>query len=821
MNNEKAEMRADSKARETHRGRNWLLRLGCGFVVIAAALHSADRPVGGGDTWVAMACGRYTAGPWAAEQPDRTWQMRVLDRVGIHITKRDFFSGKSRPFEPGSKDNFGWVNQNWLTHLMFYKMKTAWGESGPDALKGENLIVAYKFLQAILTALFAYWAARKLGAHPVIAAAITAFGMLLSRSYIDMRPNITSIFLAAIMIYLLARWKQGQWKSLAWMIPVMIVWSNVHGGFIYAIMIFAIMSGSHLAQKFFSRNWPKYFEDIPARGILYLLAATAIVIVIPAVFSPFGIENLTHPFIVATGEEGKLWREVQEWRPVYDKHGFGNVTPFFVYIGLLGCSFLLWCISFLLGPDRGSSRQRRSKGNDETLVLCPKIDLASLAVIAVTLYMSIQSRRFVFLGGVILAPYLAKMIQDSIVPLRIWRGGTVSDRGLLPKDNLSSRTFWEKPLTGISWATGLAITAIFVLAIRDIYFAPPPEGMRMSVFRRMVGIKDQPIQATEFLNANRLSGLVFNEWNTGGFIAYQQDPDPQSGQPLCKVYMDGRAQAAYTLEHYQRWIQMRNPAGACDPKAGQYLQALLSRFNLSQDDPQRFQKLIDHYKNDPATYRQLILLSMAEPTLYSLMMKNDGVSAVLLYKAKTQDRFVYDLLMKSGQWEDVYIDNRFGLLLRTDDPRNQTFVRMPIDQRQYPDDFSRQFMTGYFYAMSSTAPQDIAKGLEILLQLKPQHHWPDLYVAVYLAGRRLGRLPEIQAWFLDRQKYFKDRIDSGDPFGRLDSFQSLIQTTQILYAIAKERNDAASTVNYQRQVEDYKKQVDDYMKDDVKEGWLW
>ena len=64
--------------------------LGWMLLVIAACLHSANRPIGGGDTWVAMANGRYTVGPWAMEDEGRTWQMRVLDKFGVHLTKKDY-----------------------------------------------------------------------------------------------------------------------------------------------------------------------------------------------------------------------------------------------------------------------------------------------------------------------------------------------------------------------------------------------------------------------------------------------------------------------------------------------------------------------------------------------------------------------------------------------------------------------------------------------------------------------------------------------------------------------------------------------------------
>ena len=238
------------------KSKNRLLWLGCLVLVIVAALQSANRSVGGGDTWVAMANGRYTMGPWAAEQENRTVQMKVLDWFGIHMTKQDYMGAMTRDYIPGDETEFGWVNQNWLTHVMFYNMREAWGE---------NSIVVYKLIQAILTALFAFWAARKLGAHPILAAATVVFGMLLSRSFIDLRPNQSTIFYAAAMMLVLAHWIKGRPRAILWLIPIMIMWSNVHGGFIYALMVLAVVLAGHAVQNYL----PRYGHlSRPVRGLI-------------------------------------------------------------------------------------------------------------------------------------------------------------------------------------------------------------------------------------------------------------------------------------------------------------------------------------------------------------------------------------------------------------------------------------------------------------------------------------------------------------------------------------------------------------------------
>ena len=49
---------------------------------------------------------------------------------------------------------------------------------------------------------------------------------------------------------------------------------------------------------------------------------------------------------------------------------------------------------------------------------------------------------------------------------------------------------------------------------------------------------------------------MFNYWTEGGFIAYGQEPDPNTGKTPLKLFMDGRAQAAYEPEKYNLWMNI-------------------------------------------------------------------------------------------------------------------------------------------------------------------------------------------------------------------------------------------------------------------------
>jgi len=110
------------------------------------ACHACTHMVAAGDTWVAMACGRHfvnhgvdTVEPFSANshKPGPTpeevktwpgWARWITDKVGLETVKK---------WHPT-----GWINQNWLTHVIFYWLSTTFGsEENPHF----NALVYWKF----------------------------------------------------------------------------------------------------------------------------------------------------------------------------------------------------------------------------------------------------------------------------------------------------------------------------------------------------------------------------------------------------------------------------------------------------------------------------------------------------------------------------------------------------------------------------------------------------------------------------------------------------------------------------------------------------
>jgi hypothetical protein len=223
--------------------------------MLVFTFYACTRMVAAGDTWVAMACGRHfvnhgvntvepfsvnshKAGPTAEEVKTWPgWAQWITGKVGLDTVRR---------WHPT-----GWVNQNWLTHVIFYRLTTALGsETEPyyDAL------VLWKFAIYILAAVALYATARIYGVQPILAAIFVCFAMVIGRSFFDIRPAGFSNLLVAvlILIFALASYRNALYIWL--LVPLVIFWSNVHGGYVYAFIVLVPFLAWHAIMNL-SRRW--------------------------------------------------------------------------------------------------------------------------------------------------------------------------------------------------------------------------------------------------------------------------------------------------------------------------------------------------------------------------------------------------------------------------------------------------------------------------------------------------------------------------------------------------------------------------------------
>ncbi|MHC4292978.1 MAG: hypothetical protein ACYSTX_01685 [Planctomycetota bacterium] len=249
----------------------WLVFLGWAGMLIFT-FHACTHMVAAGDTWVAMACGKHfinngvdTVEPFSANSHEAgptpkevktwpQWAQTLTDKVGIENVQK---------WHPT-----GWINQNWLTHVIFYWLS----HESPFAdatQRSFNTLVYWKFAIYIFGVICIYYTARLLGAHPYLASVFSCFAMFIGRSLIDVRPaGFSNVLVAAFLLVLvLATYRNILYIWL--LVPLTVFWCNLHGGYIYAFIMMVPFIGLHVF-IILPKKWTVCFYSIAMWMGLYL-----------------------------------------------------------------------------------------------------------------------------------------------------------------------------------------------------------------------------------------------------------------------------------------------------------------------------------------------------------------------------------------------------------------------------------------------------------------------------------------------------------------------------------------------------------------------
>jgi hypothetical protein len=164
--------------------------------------------------------------------------------------------------------------------------------------------------------------------------------------------------------------------------------------------------------------------------------------------------------------------------------------------------------------------------------------------------LAVQSRRFIAIAGPAVCPVIFLLIQQA------WQAVTAQ------MQYRKSRIL-ESIVPGVEFRYA-AITAYAVVVLgfglfwglkfKKVFLDPWPEDSQYhSVFMRMTASNVKPMDISQFINDNHLTGRMFNYWTEGGALAFGQKPDPVTGEIPLKLFMDGRAQAAYNHQTFVLW----------------------------------------------------------------------------------------------------------------------------------------------------------------------------------------------------------------------------------------------------------------------------
>jgi hypothetical protein len=377
------------------------------------------------------------------------------------IPKDDIFSFITPPLP--------WTAHEWLSEVIMALVHKAFGLTG--------VVLFFSFIICLVYYLL-YKMIKTDRDNIILATIIILLVLISSQIHWLARPHIFSLLLTLIWYYLLDQYQYHHKNYLYVFPPIMLLWVNLHGGFLAGFILIGIYLFGNGVQYITAQDAEK---DIHKKKAVFLLLIT-VACVFVSLINPYTYEILLFPF------------------------------------NLISNKFIMDHVSEFMSPN---FHNLYAKPFEITLILTlfvlsvskKVLNIIELMLMVLFVHMSLYSARYVPLFCIIIAPILMKQIGL-----------------LLEKSNGKLVGFFKKRAENISeidastrgyfWPSAAILLVIVLAAGGIIDFKFDPES--------------KPVAAVKFLEHESIKGNMFDNDEFGDYIIY-------AAWPQYKVFVDGRS----------------------------------------------------------------------------------------------------------------------------------------------------------------------------------------------------------------------------------------------------------------------------------------
>ena len=391
------------------------------------------------DFWWHIATGRYIVETGSLPDKDPFSYTSTLEENKNQFPEREDFI----------------LKQYWLSQIFFYFIYEHTGVKG---------IIFLRSLLLTLTLVVVFWRLLKWSvSFPVsFIFLFTLFSLLTNAT--GERPVLFTILFTGIVFFILENFRDNRDKKIFLLIPLMLLWANMHGGFIVGVIIITVYIFGEGVKKVIGRS--KYTKK---ESVLFY--AAAVLALLASFANPMGWRALTIAF---SPKYKPFTQGIQEY-----------ASPFFLYTEKIVPVNYWYIFMAVLFPI-------------VLIVRNKKIDGIHIVLLSGFFIMSVSAIRFIEYYIIIAAMILG-------------RESDVMIRGLLRK-RFSSNAH-EKILAG------LTVFALFSLLL----FAFGVYKSKQFTFDIAKGYS-VPVKAVDFIEENHLSGNMLNDYGYGGYLTWRLYP---------------------------------------------------------------------------------------------------------------------------------------------------------------------------------------------------------------------------------------------------------------------------------------------------------
>ena len=201
-----------------------------------------------------------------------------------------------------TKNGDPWISSSWLAQVLYALAFEGAGWAGPVMLAAAAIASAF--------ALFAFVLGSRMPARYAIALALWV--LLLSVSHMFARPHVLVLPLMVAWVHGLLRASEQREPPSFWLLPLLALWANLHGGFVFGLALVAPIALDALWNADKAQR-----VQLAIRWALFGTAALAACCV-----TPYGWNSILASRRIL--DLGELLHLIYEWMPV----DFGHFGPF-------------------------------------------------------------------------------------------------------------------------------------------------------------------------------------------------------------------------------------------------------------------------------------------------------------------------------------------------------------------------------------------------------------------------------------------------------------------------------------------------------------
>lgn len=393
-----------------------------------------------------LALGLFTMAARGMADPDAWWHLRTGQLI---LQNHAVFHS-----DPFSFTRFGqpWINHEWLSDVLLFGIYRVAGLGG--------LIIIFAAVVAASNLLVYV----RCPGRPYLAALMTLWGAVASASLWGVRPQMFSLLLASMFLFLLE--SSEQHPKLLWGAPpLMLLWANLHAGYpIGLVFIGLFLAGETLEAGMDPEPWRHFLPRLKQLAMTFFGCLSLVVV------NPYGWRIYRYPF--ETLHSAAMQRFIQEWfSPNF--HDPASLPFLFMLLALIG---------FLAISPRG---------------LRPR----TLALLLLTIPAALRSMRHIPILMLLMVPAVAGLIEAWL-------------------QDLSATRFLHRPLAAQSRRT--LIFNLVVLVCFGVF-----AGFRVQQVlsrQREVEARNFPTAAVAFMEREHPPEPVMNHYNWGGYFIWKLYP---------------------------------------------------------------------------------------------------------------------------------------------------------------------------------------------------------------------------------------------------------------------------------------------------------